>query len=317
MTVKPIFSPVLIGILAAVLCGLFAYFTIRKKYRIHIKIAAIVRVFLILLLVFVINLRPVKKVYDLETTLNNVDVLFVVDTTISMWAEDYQGDQPRMNGVRELISHVAFSMPGSNFGLIRFDNQAQILAPFTGDAESVLDAVEMIETPSRLYAKGSTLDTAYEAMEELLQSSAKKENRQTVVFFLSDGENTLNKETRSFAELAGYITDGSVIGCGTKKGGKMKDGNGSRIHDPQTYEDAVSKMDEKNLMKIAGDLGISYTKLTSENCVDYVVSSIKSTGSSHGQQNIVNYTDTYYWYVIPLAGLLIWELWLIIRKGRV
>ena len=317
MTVKPIFSPVLIGILAVVLCGLFAFFTVRKKYKIWIKVAAIARVSLILLLVFVINLRPVKKVYDMETTLNNVDVLFVVDSTISMWAEDYQGDQPRMNGVRDLIEHVMFSMQGSNFGLIRFDNQAQILAPFTGDAENVLDAVELIEIPSRLYAKGSTLDTAYEAMEELLQSSSKKENRQTVVFFISDGENTLKKETRSFSELSKYITEGSVIGCGTKKGGKMKDSNGSRIHDPETYDDAVSKMDEENLQKIAGELGISYTKLSSESCVDYVISSIKSTGSSHGHQNIVNYTDTYYWYVIPLAVLLIWELWLIIRKGRV
>jgi Ca-activated chloride channel family protein len=316
--VKPIFSPVPVGVILALIGVLFVWFTVRKKYRMQVKIAAVARVAAILLLVFVINLRPVKKVYDLETTMNNVDVLFVVDSTISMWAEDYQGSHPRMNGVRMLIRHVTASMPGSNFGLIRFDNRAQILAPFTGDVDNVLDAVEMIDKPSRGYAKGTTLSVSHDAMEELLQSSAKKKNRQTIVLYFSDGENTTAEKMTSFADLGEYITNGAVIGCGTKKGGKMKSAERNWIRDPQTYEYALSKLDEKTLRKISGEMGIEYTKLTSENCVDYLISSVKSVGSSYGHaQNIVNYKDTYYWYVIPLAGLLLLELWLMIRKGRV
>ena len=53
------------------------------------------------------------------------DVLFVVDTTGSMAALDYDGDSPRLDGVRADIVELAAEFPGAHFSLIRFDSQAR------------------------------------------------------------------------------------------------------------------------------------------------------------------------------------------------
>ena len=43
---------------------------------------------LIIILLFIINLRPMELTSEVETFNTNLDILFVVDTTISMDAED-------------------------------------------------------------------------------------------------------------------------------------------------------------------------------------------------------------------------------------
>ena len=64
-----------------------------------------------------VNLRIMEKKYNATIEMKNLDVLFVVDTTISMWAEDYNGKNPRMEGVQADAEYIIDELSGSNFGL--------------------------------------------------------------------------------------------------------------------------------------------------------------------------------------------------------
>lgn len=318
MITKPI-VPLIIAIpVILILFGISIYSVTRRKTRKRYKLLAGFRVFVILLMAFLINLRIMDKKFNATVEMKNLDVLFVVDSTISMWAEDYNKKDPRMKGVQKDVEYIIDELTGSNFGLIRFDNRAQILAPFTQDHETVKDAFSTIKMPDRYYAKGSSLNTSYDDMKALLESSNKKQERMTILFFISDGEITDGSQLRSFADLSDLVDAGAVLGYGTEKGGKMKaDDYGSILYDPQTGQDALSIIDENNLQQVAKDFDIDYIHMKDTSNVKYLVESIKSGSSLTVEKgDSVSYEDTYYWYAIPLIIMLLVELVLFIRRGR-
>ena len=313
--IVPVFLviPVFILILAGYIIGV-----VRKKTDIFPKILKIARVTVLMVLVFLVNLRIMGKRYNVDVELKNIDVLFVVDTTISMWAEDYNGDDTRMSAVKKDCEHIIDSLSGSNFSLIRFDNRSQILAPFTQDQRNVTDAFETITKPDKYYAKGTTINVAYKDMEDMLVSSSKKDERLTIVFFISDGEITADEEPMSFEGLEHYIDGGAVLSYGTKEGGKMMDDSYGYIRDPETGNDAVSVMNEVTLQDLAAEMDIDYIHMDKQANIEYLLDSIKSGSSMQmASSDDVSYEDTYYYYAIPLLLLLAIEMVLIIRRGRI
>ena len=317
MVTKPVIPILIAGIILSMLFLGYLLITLKKKAEVKEKVFGIIRVLLVLLLIFLINMRIMEKRYDVNVETKNIDVLFVVDTTISMWANDYEGNKTRMSGVIKTAELIMEELHGSSFALIRFDNKSQILAPFTQDRISVGDAFETIKAPDRWYAKGSSMNTAYQDMETLLVSSNNKDEKTTVLFFISDGEITDDSELMSFAEFEKLVDGGAVLGFGTASGGKMKDSYGDYIFDYENAEDAVSKIDEGNLRKIASEMDIKYIHVDNPGKVENLIKTIKTgTTTSIGRADAVLYDDTYYYYVIPLAALLMLEAFMIIRKGR-
>ena len=318
MITEPIMNRTVVLIIEIVLLILFVIGTVRKKQEIRKKIFGISRITLILVLAFIINLRPQTIHYNMDVEMKNIDVLFVVDSTMSMWAEDMTNNATRMSAVQKDCKYIIEELNGGNFGLIRFDNRSQILAPFTQDADSVNDALLTIKAPSRFYAKGTTLNAAYDAMKELLISSSKKENRQTILFFISDGEITDNSTLQSYAELSEYVDGGAVLGYGTLVGGEMQDTGYEytyhKLMDSNTGKPAVSVLNEGNLGLIADDLDIPYIHMTETANIEYLIQAIKSGSSiSITSKDAIVYDDVYFYFVIPLLLLIILELFIMVR----
>ncbi len=318
MITKPIIPlfiavPVLLIVLVLYIIGIF-----RKSKKLRFKILGVIRITIIVVLAFLSNLRIMDKKFNAQVEMKNLDVLFVVDTTISMWAQDYGGSHERMEGVQYDAENIIDELSGSNFGLIRFDNRSQILAPFTQDHETVKDAFSTIKEPDINYARGSSLNVCYDDLESLLLSSNAKDERLTILFLITDGEITDESELRSFKELEQYVDAGAVLGYGTKTGGIMEYGSyGNRVKDPETGKDAVSKIDEGNLEQLASDLDIDYIHMNNYSNIAYLIESIKNGSSlTIEKSDSVSYEDTYYYYVIPLIFMLLIELILFIRKGR-
>ena len=311
VVIIPLLTICLVGYSAAVII---------KKIGIAGKILRILRVAVIIALVFMINLRIMTKKYNVDVELKNIDVLFVVDTTISMWAEDHIGVDNRMAAVQKDCQYIMDSLAGSNFSLIRFDNRSQILAPFTQDSKNVADAFATIKTPDKYYAKGTNLNAAHDDTMDMLKSSNNKEGRITIIFFISDGEVTSDKEEQvSYADLADLIDGGAVLGYGTPEGGRMFDKNSnSYIRDPETGSDALSKYDEENLKRLASEMHVDYIHMDESMRIEYLLDSIKS-GSVMKLANSdnVSYEDTYFYYVPLLTLLLAIEMIFIIRRGRI
>ena len=307
--------PILIAVFAVAFIGLVTAWILSRDNRIK-STFTLIRAIAMLALSFVIAVRPMREEMGADVQLSNLDILFVLDTTLSMWAEDSPSGT-RMDDAIKDINKIMDDLEGANFGLISFRNTATVLSPFTQDEETVRGLLRnSIIRPVRDNVKGSKMDTPYYDLENMLISSTRKENRQTIVFFLSDGEITSNDPVPDYKELGQFVEGGAVLGYGTEAGGYMKDDYGI-IYDRQTYDKAVSCIDEDNLKSIAEDLGIRYVRREKGNLLTPITAEVKASGSMITERRFdyVTYQDTYYKYVPYLAGLLILELFIRIREN--
>ena len=89
-----------------------------------------------------------------------------------------------------------------------------------------------------------------------------------MVFYLGDGEQTVSSTPESFAASKKLVSGGAVLGYGTAEGGPMRETTGafSGKGDYIQYQgsDALSRIDEGNLKRIAAELGVGYAHRTAE-----------------------------------------------------
>ena len=263
--------------------------------------------------------RPKYHSSSTDIITSNLDVALVVDTTISMWAEDH-GKGTRMDGVKKDIDRIMNKLPGSSFSLIRFDNGAEILTPYTQDINLIHEILDEFHMPAYSTATGSSPNTSHEAMKAVLQSAAARQgNRRTIVFFFSDGETTDGSSLMSFADLSGMINDGAVMGYGTEKGGRMYYPGRGYITDTSRGTDARSVMDEDALRQIAEDLDIAYVNRTSgpAHAFEGKLESVRlmSRDAAVSDENAPSDKETYHYFAMLIAVLLLAWLFLTIYRG--
>lgn len=292
-----------------IICTALIIFIIKKNNKNIIQI-------IIVILLFIINLRIMIPNNNSQVLTNNLDVLFVIDNTISMNAEDYNGNNTRLSAIKQDCKYIVEKLSGARFSVITFNNTAKIMTPYTKDTNITIETVDIIEPIDELYAKGSSLNTPLDTMISSLKSSQKKENRIRILFFISDGEITDDSSLKSFNEVSKYIDNGAVMGYGTNKGGYMKTKNKySESEDyiidytNYNYNKAISKIDENNLQKIAKDINVEYIHMERQVDINRKLDEIKRlTTSNIDSSDKSTYDDTYYIFVIPLLVLLTIEL---------
>ncbi len=308
--------PVLIAMAAAAASVIVIAWIRSRESRIKSTFALAERI-AIVALSFVIALRPMKEEYGTDIKLSNLDILFVLDTTLSMWADDGPHGT-RMREAKSDISHIMESLPGANFGLITFRNSSTVLSPFTQDAGAVLRYLDSIVAPDKSYVTGSRMDVPYYDVENMLISSDRKENRCTILFFLSDGEDTdPGPEPYSYESLEYLVDGGAVIGYGTEEGGEMEDYYHYHVYSSESFERGISCIDEENLEKLADDLGIEYLHSTKENRLNRILKDIMDESGTVSERNseYKYMTDTYHRFVPFLAVLLFTEVAMGIRDN--
>lgn len=263
------------------------------------------------------------------TVMSNAELFFVVDRTGSMAAEDYDGDEPRLDGVRHDITEVVATMPAARYSVIAFDSQATRQLPLTTDARAVESWTDTLVQEITYYSAGSTADRPLPAMTRALEGAAER-NPENVrfVFFLADGENTSGDGTdgqepdvASFAPLADLVDGGAVLGYGTEEGGRMRvyDGTpetGAGTDAPwilDTTQDgdppAVSRIDEEQLRQVADDLGVPYAHRTAPTAVDELVANLDADlVAQDGRRDQSVLRDVYWPFAALAAALLVWEV---------
>ena len=284
-----------------------------------------IRQILTVLLLFVINLRPMYPSDNIlvQKQKMELNVVFVVDDTISMIGDDQAGYETRLDRAKADIAYIMENLPGSKFCVICFNNNSHILTPFTDNVDYVQTAVDSIYPLSPTYATGTNISVCYDSVEEVLERTEDMENTNTVLFFLTDGENTDGGETESFDDLAEYICGGAVMGYGTDRGGHMNyydrlDDEYETLMDYHTYPNAqaITKLDAENLQELSADLGIPYLYMNGAEVLEPVIENLRSEYASDPEPEYrQGYTDCYYYLVAPLVLLVSYELISLRRRG--
>ena len=303
MIIKPII-PIWIIIF---IFPLYWFFRSKNKFK-------NIRQLIILILIFLINLRFMIPKTETNIMTNNLDVLLVFDTTICMLANDCEENKTRLSKSKEDALNIVNELDGSRFSIVTFDNKSKILVPFTYDKKMIINSVKSLSTINHYYAYGSSLNLPYDNIYTQLEKS-KDEQNQTIIFIFSDGEITNEENLKSYEKASVFLDNGAVFGYGTTSGGKMfvEDyftGEKQYVQDETSYpyEDAISKIDEKNLKNIAHDLKISYINMNNNSDISDKIKEIRDIIIYDiNEVKSISYEDIYYIFVIPLFGLLFYE----------
>ena len=329
--IAPIVPLWLLIVITTVLSGvLIIQCLIDKKESSINKLKYLAPKIAIVILLFIVGLRPmIPEKDESHIQVNDLDILFVVDNTISMVAEDYGDWEPRIDAAKVDMQHIMETLSGAQFSLITFANSATIVAPYTYDQNMVKAAIEALEPLPTLYARGSSLNAPIDSIKTIATSAEKKEEKRTrIIIFISDGEITDDSTLDSYADISKHFAYGAVIGYGTETGGRMKSHNsydyGSYI---KYYSDgrnsdsidsdynAISKINETNLKKIANDLNGDYIHARTHSDIKPILEKIsKLANQDTAPDDEPTGMDLYYIFTIPLLPLLFFEFNKLWRK---
>lgn len=178
------------------------------------------------------------------------DLLFVVDTSKSMAADDLKPS--RLARVKLAIRDLVQRFPGDRIGLVAFAGDAFVVSPMTLDHGALLETVDALDTD--VIARGGTdigraIDVAHEAL-------ASEPSRQKSLVLLTDGEDVAGAHGLEAAKKA--AADGitiDTVGVGTPAGELVPafDARGRAVgiaHD-EAGRPVRSKLDEPALRAIA------------------------------------------------------------------
>ena len=269
------FHPIIPIWLMAIIC--VALIAIKRK-----GVMPYIRQILMVILLFAINLRPMYISSEIKVIRQKLNCycIIVLDDTLSMMADDYDGADGKNN-----------------------------------DNKYIKDSVDAIYPLVDYHATGTNLNCCKKLLGQMINDAKLLNDGHVVVYFLSDGENTDDHRLDNFSDIAEGIEGGAILGYGTAKGGQMTYHDDLHNEDvlvedkrDYPYKPAVSKIDEKNLKSLSLDLGIEYIHMDeSEDLDENLEKVMKLLDAETEETKEYGYADLYFWFVIPLAALVVYE----------
>ncbi|HCR36982.1 MAG TPA: hypothetical protein DIU37_02410 [Opitutae bacterium] len=203
--------------------------------------------------------RPQQGHEWIEQPTQGIDVLFALDASRSMLAEDIKPN--RLERAKLAILDLLQKLNGDRVGLVAFAGNAFLQCPITLDYDAFRQSLEAIDTRT-LFRGGSDLTAAIRESEKSLQ-----ENRNhKIVILLTDGEDLSGatlEQARKVAEAGVTIY---TVGVGTPEGDliplRTPQGNIDYVRDEHNRL-VKTKLDATTLSSIAEATGGFFVHLGS------------------------------------------------------
>ncbi|SHO43143.1 VWA domain-containing protein [Desulfopila aestuarii] len=207
-------------------------------------------------LLFAALARPQYGSTWIEVKRKGIDILFALDTSNSMLAEDTKPN--RLQRARLGIMDFVAKLEGDRIGLMPFAGTGYLMCPLTLDYDAFNNSLGTITTDI-IPLGGTNISKVIEEAESVLKNDANHK----VLILLTDGENLEGDaiQTAKAAKEKGMTiytvgvgtASGELIPLpGTGKAGFVKDETGKYV---------TSKLDEKSLTEIAEVTGGIYAPL--------------------------------------------------------
>lgn len=207
----------------------FGYSVLLGKQRRLFRIRAL-SILILFSVLLGINLLPIQLTNKAQLT-GNQDILFVVDTTLSMNANDGRNgnDQTRLENAKEDITAIAKENIGASIAIMTFTDVPMLYLPLTPNTADITTAIETLYTPSYLNNPPSIARYTDIFKEVTTYMEAQKKNdptRQRTVIFVSDFEIFNKSETNeevlaAAAPLKTHAGGFAAITYGSSEGSKI------------------------------------------------------------------------------------------------
>ena len=332
MTLRPILEVdqiLFFAVAFATLCG-WGYWRVRKEPG---GKSRWLRRALLCVLVVVVMVGPSVPGEEKEV-ISNVEIVFAIDRTGSMAAEDGEGGAPRLEAVREDILSILNNSAGARYAVVTWDSSSRVELPFTTDGSAVQSLAEVLHQEISEFSTGTRIDLPVPTIRDLLDDAAQQRPQNIrFLFVFTDGEDTsLNAPASSgsaaqaWSSLTAFLDGGAVLGYGTEEGGPMRvyrpggGGEGEFMTDPSSPENppnedgvplAISRIDPDTLEAIATALEVPLLINPSSEQVGQLTAELMKAGHDLEDERNLQHTYRYVtWIPALLAALLVgWELW--------
>lgn len=187
-----------------------------------------------------------------------IDILFAIDTSRSMLAEDIRPN--RLERSKYAILDFVNQLQGDRVGLLPFAGSAYLMCPLTIDYAAFEQSLKAVDTQI-IPTHGTNIAETIYYSETVLNNNANHK----LLIIITDGENLdgdVEKAARSASENKMTIF---TVGVGTAKGEliPIKSKSGSSFVKDQSGKFVTSRLDDKMLSEISQMTGGMYVPLGS------------------------------------------------------
>ena len=246
-----------------------------------------------------------------EKSIAGVDVVFLVDVSLSMNATDSPPN--RLARFKETVLRLLPALSGNRLGIIAFAGVPFLYCPMTTDIAAFSDYVRGLDV-DMIPNTGTNLKRAFSKAEEIFKSGRVFRNK--VLVLVTDGED-IKGSTPSKLDA-----DIVIWGVGTERGGNIYYKNeqsgvagfvtksGNLINNQNDPELVRTKLDEEFLLDLTSIQRADYTNISAnptgaDNLLTKIQSMNKNTSSK--LSNLFK-KDGYQYFLYPAVILLLLDL---------
>ncbi|MBI9107968.1 MAG: VWA domain-containing protein [Spirochaetales bacterium] len=236
------------------------------------------------------------------------DIIFVVDVSESMKAEDIQPS--RLAVVSRVIRSVCENTPGGRFGLVIFKGRGVKIIPSTEDVEAVFNFLNYLST-DLISSPGSNIQLGLAAAVNAFPSG---EEREKYIILLSDGEALSGDLDEVLSRAVASEVTIYCAGAGTVAGAAIPTADGGFLKDP-AGETVISRMNEQSLRYIADSTAGRYYNILDNSLLPDLIALAGGGGIKDTEEGyrIVTKERYRFFLVFALMGLLIARIVKVVR----
>ena len=219
------------------------------------------------------------------------------------------GTKYRYEKAAEDIRQIIKLFPGAKYGVFTLDYNSRQTVPLINSSSAINAYTETLKPKPSIHSSDSDLNALLRlATERVKNYNSRFPDRNSIVFFLSDGEDNVQDKSKAPKELEKAIAGGAVIGYGTTEGDYISIVEYDDSINEATPGEHISKINEANLTDLASNLGIKYYNRNSSNELFSNTSNFVDISNIRSRSDkTIDVAEDLYW--IPMLGAIALLLW--------
>ena len=169
-------------VVIALVAATFVFLSARRSLRTNLM--DVIRRSLIAVVVIIMGAGPSIPGTIIEVT-SNIEVYFVIDRTGSMGAEDWDGENPRIDGVRNDVATLMGVLTGARYSILSWDSSVHTDMPLTTDSSAVASYMATFTRELSSSSQGSSINRPAADLAKLLKKNKGTPPRKYSVQFSS------------------------------------------------------------------------------------------------------------------------------------
>jgi Ca-activated chloride channel family protein len=284
----------------------------KSKFKPILKII-LVALSLSFLIIALVNPKMGTKLETVKS--EGVDVVFAIDVSKSMLAEDIAPN--RLEKAKQIVTKIINNLGSDRVGIIIYAGSAYPLLPITTDQAAAKMFLQNA-SPDMVSSQGTAINQALELATTYFDD---EEQANKYLILISDGEDHNNTDASIAKEIAKQGIKLYSIGIGTKRGAQIPikiRGHIASFKKDRKGEMVITKLNDEILKKIANEGNGKYILgNNTEKVVNYISEVLKNADKKEFEtKSFSDYKSQFQWFIAFSILFLLLDSLMFNRKTK-